>query len=207
MECLHKLPAGTSETENGRFWFCDRKPSCHFICSEDEGYIYGITMDKYHETDQPQPVCCDNNLAKLRVVKDMIKDNYGHPFSVCSKDTNKCEYFEWADEIILSRPRCYHNEVSRRQKVKKSGPNGGKIFFCCPRKQDEGQCKFFQWAEENTPPTEEEDKENTPPNRKKQDLKKIFGPPQSKKETEKRILKSFLDEKKPCPFLFYTKNY
>ena len=190
MQCLHKLPAGTSETENGRFWFCNQKPTCHFICSEDEGYLFGIAMAAYHETGQPQPICCANNLAKLRVVKDMVKDSYGRPFFVCSKDTNRCEYFEWADEIILPKPHCYHNEVCKRQRVKKDGPNRGKSFFCCPRKQDEGQCKFFQWVEEEG----DVYKENTPPAQKtpeRNDEKK------SKKKTEK----------KPCPFLFYTKNY
>jgi hypothetical protein len=137
MECLHKLPAGTAQTENGEFWFCEQKPSCHFICSEDEGYIYGTAMAAYHETEQPQPACCDNNLAKLRVRKNMMKDNYGRPFLVCLKNTDKCEYFEWANKIILERPRCYHNEVSKRRCVRKSGPNKGRVFFCSPKKFDD----------------------------------------------------------------------
>jgi hypothetical protein len=201
MECLHKLPAGTAKTENGKFWFCKQKPTCHFICSKDEGYIYETAMAMYHETEQPQPVCCDNNLAQFRVVKDMMKDNYGRPFFVCSKNTNRCEIFEWADKIILQRQQCYHNEVSKRRCERKSGPNKGRIFFCCPRKfDDKDQCKFFQWEEETTRPTkkEEEEEETIPPSQKmrQEDLNKIFGPPQSKKGIEKRILKSFLDEMK-----------
>ena len=219
MECLHKLPASTAQTENGEFWFCEQKPSCHFICSKDEGYIYENAMTAFHETEQPQPVCCDNNIAKLRVVKDIMKDNYGRPFFVCSKNRDKCEYFEWGDKIILQRPRCYHNDVSKRRCVRQCGPNKGRPFFCCPRKyDDENKCKFFQWEDETPPPTKEE----TPPPRKKRNTTPVkeeekeeeediplsqFHFPRCKNKREKKILKSVLDEKKPSPFLFYARGH
>ncbi len=189
MQCLHKLPAGTSETENGLFWFCNQKPTCHFICSEDEGYLFENAIDAYHETGQSQPICCGNNLAKLRVVKNMLKQNFGRPFFVCSKDANRCEYFEWADEIILPKPPCYHNEASKRWRVKKEGSNKGKTFFCCAQKEKDKRCKFFEWA------TEEEegdvDKENIPPIQKDSEKKDDEKPPQTKKRS---------------PFLFYTRH-
>ena len=166
MQCLHKLPAGTSETENGLFWFCKQNPTCHFICSEDEGFLFENAIIAYHKTGQPQPKCCGENLAKLRVVKDMMKESYGHPFFVCSKDANKCEYFEWADEIILPKPRCYHNEVCRRWTVKKEGSNKGKRFFCCAKEQNDGKCKFFQWTAEEEKKEEEEGDADTPPTQK-----------------------------------------
>ncbi len=195
MQCLHKLPAGTSETGNGLFWFCNQKPTCHFICSEDEGYLFENAIDAYHETGQSQPICCANNLAKLRIVKDMLKQSYGRPFFVCSKDANRCEYFEWADEIILPKPPCYHNEACKSRTVKKEGSNKGKRFFCCPKKQNDGKCKFFQWAIEE----EEGDanKENTPPTQK--DPKKRGN---DEKEQEKPA-----QTKKRSPFLFYTRNF
>ncbi len=154
MQCLHKLPAGTSETGNGLFWFCDQKPTCNFICSEDEGYLFEIGIMAFEKTNQPQPKCCGNNL---------MKQNYGRPFFVCSKDIDRCNYFEWADEIILSKPPCYHNEPCTNWTVKKEGPNKGKRFFSCSRKQDEERCNFFKWATEKE--AEEGDaanKENTP---------------------------------------------
>ncbi len=175
MQCLHKLPAGTSETENGLFWFCNQKPTCHFVCSEDEGYLFEKAIDAFHKTGQPQPKCCANNLTKLRVVKDMLKENYGRPFFACSKDANRCEYFEWGDEIILPKPPCYHNEECRKWTVKKEGPNKGKIFFRCPRKENEGRCKFFEWAIEKE--EGDADKENIPPIQKDLEKKDYEKPP------------------------------
>ncbi len=194
MQCLHKLPAGTSETENRLFWFCNQNPTCHFICSEDEGYLFENAIIAYHKTGQPQPKCCGNNLAKLRVVKDMLKQSYGHPYFACSKDASRCDYFEWADEIILPKPPCYHNEACKSLAVTKEGPNEGKIFFCCPRKQNDGRCKFFQWAirEEG-----DADRENTPPTQKD---------PRKKRNDEKEQEKP-TQTKKRSPFLFYTRQY
>ena len=143
MQCLHKLPAGTSETGNGLFWFCNQNPTCHLICSEDEGYLFETAIDTFHKTDQPQPKCCGDNLAKLRVVKDMMKESYGRPFFVCSKDANKCEYFEWADEIILPKPRCYHNEACRSWTVKKEGSKKKeKNSFAVPKGETMGNANF-----------------------------------------------------------------
>ena len=193
MQCLHKLPAGTSETGNGIFWFCNQNPTCHFICSEDEGYLFENAINAYHKTGQPQPKCCADNLAKLYVVKDMLKQNYGRPFFKCSKDADRCRYFEWADEIILPKPNCYHNEVCKSWTVTKEGPNKGKVFFCCSRRRDDkNQCNFFKWAI-----NEEEgdaNKENTPPTQKD---------PKKRKNDEKEPQQT----KKRSPFLFYTRHY
>ena len=97
---------------------------------------------------------------------------------VCSKDANRCEYFEWADEIILPKPNCYHNETCRSWIVKKEGSNIGKKFFCCPRKREAGKCKFFQWAidKENTPhpppPTQKDPKKRRMTKKSKKNLRK-----------------------------------
>ncbi len=198
MQCLHKLPAGTSETENGLFWFCDQKPSCKFVCSEDEGYLYEMGIIAFEKTNQPQPKCCGKNLARLRVLKDLLKQNYGRPFFVCSKDGNRCNYFEWGDESILPKPFCYHNETCVSWTVKKEGSNKGKKFFCCPRKQDEGRCKFFLWANEEEEKKEQgedtKDEENTLPTK---ETKK-------RKADEKKQEKT--TSKKRQPLLFYTRQ-
>ncbi len=186
----------------GLFWFCNQKPTCNFICSEDEGYLFETGIMAFERTNQPQPKCCGNNLAKLRMVKDMMKQNYGRPFFVCSKDADRCSYFEWADEIILSKPPCYHNEPCVSWTVKKEGSNKGKRFFCCSRKQDDGRCKFFKWATEkeeeeedvyeeeadaankkNTPPTKKTEKRLTRKSKKKQHRKATTPPVLYKTDT------------------------
>ncbi len=121
------------------------------------------------------------------MVKDMMKQNYGRPFFVCSKDANRCQYFEWADEIILPKPYCFHNETCKSWTVKK-GPNIGKKFF------DE-RCNFFQWAI-----IEEEeggkDKENTPSTQKETE----------KRESDEKKQEKTTQAKKRQPLLFYTRQ-
>jgi hypothetical protein len=194
MECLHKLPAGTTENEE---WICEQKPNCHFICKTEERHIYENAMIAFRATEQPQPVCCDNNLAKFRVVIDIMKDNYGRPFFVCSKNTDKCDYFEWGDKTILQRPLCYHNEVSKKRSVTKSGPNKGRVFFSCPRQRgDVDQCKFFQWEDETAPPTTAKTpppatdetqpptkKRNTTPEKGEEDIRQFHFPRRKNKRT------------------------
>jgi hypothetical protein len=142
---------------------CTHKPSAEKDNTKEENInheLYEKALMAFNKTNQPQPVCCDVNLAKLRVVLDSNKDNYGRPFFVCSKLTDKCKYFEWGDEIILQRPRCYHNEVSKKCVVKRPGQNKGRLFFSCPCQQANlTQCRFFQWVDETQPL----DKKKTPP--------------------------------------------
>lgn len=47
-------------------------------------------------------------------------------------------------------PRCHHNIDCVLRKVKKSGPNRGRSFYCCskpvgPAGNPESRCDFFQW--------------------------------------------------------------
>ena len=152
MLCLHGTPAASSTTENGSFWFCGEYDKCHFICPEDEGYLYDKAIRAFLATKQERPMCCaidssnpkERNYAKMRVVNDIQKANFGRPFFKCSKKDEKCEYFEWGDEIIIPKPLCKHGKPSKLQKVKKQGPNRGRTFFCCPE-QFEESCKFFEW--------------------------------------------------------------
>ncbi len=155
MQCLHKLPAVSS----GIGWRCNQEPSCNFTCYENERYLYESGIFDFEKTNQPQPKCCSDNLAKLLIVKDPEKPNYRRPFFVCSKDENRCPYFEWADAIIPLRPYCFHNETCKSWTVKKEGPNKGRKFFRCPRQlYADGGCNFFQWA------AVEEEKNMTPLN-------------------------------------------
>ena len=57
MECLHGKPASSSTTKKGSFWFCGEKPSCEFICTEDEGYAFQKAITAWKNTNVKQPVC------------------------------------------------------------------------------------------------------------------------------------------------------
>ena len=150
MQCLHKLPAVSSETENRLLWLCNQKPSCNFICFEDEEYFYETGIIDFERTNQPQPKCCGNNLARLHIVKDPRKRNYRRPFFACPKDANRCQYFEWADVIIPPKPYCFHSETCKSWTVKKEGPNKGKEFFRCPRQRKDDESKENQREKHGT---------------------------------------------------------
>ncbi len=218
MQCLHGLPAGTKETLNRSLWFCNQKPTCNFICSEDEKYLYEMGIIAFEKTKQPQPECCKNNLARLRMVKDITKQNYGRPFFVCSKDTNRCLYFEWADEFIPPKPYCFHNQTARECTVKKEGPNKGKTFFRCRRSDNTGECGFFQWGiveEGNQHPIPKDIAEN--PHTISENMVKnphpmdyaAEDPPPTQKGSRKRESsekRQTEPAKKRQPLLFYTKH-
>jgi hypothetical protein len=150
MDCPHKSPVNKDKNEDEN------------IDKSIDRELYEKAFTAFNKANHSPPVCCDNNVAKFRVVLDSEKDNYGRPYFVCSKHTDRCEYFEWGDKVILQRPRCYHNETSKKRRVMKPGPNKGRLFFSCPRQyNDVAQCTFFQWEDE-TPP-------KTPPKREKKD--------------------------------------
>ena len=74
MECLHGKPASCSTTKEGSFWFCGQKPSCGFICAEDEGYAFQRALGAWRNTNIEQPICdIHRRPAKFRVVKDFSR--------------------------------------------------------------------------------------------------------------------------------------
>ena len=160
MQCLHGKAAASSTTENGDFWFCAQNPKCEFLCSEEDGLLYDRAIQAFLATNQVLPKCCvledpdddqECNFAKIYVVKDPLKENYGRPFFKCSKkDGERCNYFEWGDEPIIEKPLYKHGKRCKLWKVKKEGPNHGRSFFKCPELYEES-CKFFKWIK--TPPT------------------------------------------------------
>ena len=184
MLCLHGKEATSSTTENGNFWFCNQYPKCRFVCSEEESYLYERAMQAFLAVNQVPPRCCvledpddtqdpgkprEYNFAKFCVVKDPEKESYGRPFFMCSKKDNRCEYFEWGDEVIKEKPLCKHGKRCRIWKVKKQGPNHGRSFLCCPQLIREKQCNFFKWVDpapvrnpiKNTFDEENDDLKNT----------------------------------------------
>ena len=173
MLCLHGEPVATSTTENGTFWFCNQPSSCHLVYSEDQTYLYDKAVKEFLATKQPLPKCCkvedanlkqapdgsvwcERNYAKMRVVTDMEKASFARPFFVCSKEDDKCNYFEWGDERIIPKPLCKHGKPCRLQKVKKEGRNKDRNFLCCAEPKEKS-CKFFKWINKSRPREDIED--------------------------------------------------
>ena len=161
MLCLHGKPAATSTTEKGTFWFCDEPFSCHFICSEEEAFLYDKAIKEFLATKQDRPKCCsvtpeasaERNYARIRVAKTL---NFGRSFFTCSKEKDRCDYFEWGDEIIIPKPLCQHGKPCKLQTARRENRNYGRKFLCCPEKK-ENRCRFFRWF--NTPSPREPDED------------------------------------------------
>lgn len=148
MKCLHGETAAHSTTQNGSFWFCNQNPSCNFFCSEDEGYLFEKAIFAWRCTEQPHPRCDEHHkLAKMCVVKDLIKASYGRPFFVCSDKSKPCSFWVWRDERPLKKPTCCHGFWCGIRKVKKESVNKDRLFFCCPNNK-ETSCRFFEWVPE-----------------------------------------------------------
>ena len=146
MECLHGKPASCSTTKNGSFWFCGQKPSCGFICTEDEGYIFQTALEAWRNTNVKQLICDTHHRpAKFRVVRDLQKESYGRPYFTCADRENPCSLRMWADQNQIEKPNCYHGQQTAMKRVKKDGRNKGRLFFCCA---NEKSCQYFQWAPE-----------------------------------------------------------
>ena len=84
-------------------------------------------------------------LAKMRVVKNLLKSNYGRPFFVCSDQANPCSFWVWGDVQAVAKPKCRHGFPSVIRKVKKETVNKDRLFFCCAQ---EDSCNYFEWVPE-----------------------------------------------------------
>ena len=147
MECLHGKLASSSTTQNGVFWFCGQKPSCEFFCPEEDCHMFGKAVASFHNSKCIHPTCYTHGkLAQMRMVKDKMKESYGRPYFVCSDRINPCSFWQWADVFEGIKPFCRHDLVCRTSKVKKEGPNQGRLFYSCPNDR-ENSCGFFEWKQ------------------------------------------------------------
>jgi hypothetical protein len=122
MKCLHGKAAASTTTNNGTFWFCGEKPSCEFFCPDENCYLYMRAVAAFRASGSIHPVCLTHQkFAKLCVVKDTMKDNYGRSFFVCSERKNPCRFWQWGDVFEGPRPLCQHGMVCCERKVKKDG--------------------------------------------------------------------------------------
>ena len=103
MMCLHGEPCAHTTTQKGSFWFCNQNPSGNFFCPENENYEKATAAWK--STKQTHPRCEKHNkLAKMHVVKDLLKATYGRPFFVCSNQSKPCSFWIWGDVRPISKP-------------------------------------------------------------------------------------------------------
>jgi hypothetical protein len=141
MECFHGKSAACSTTARGTFWFSGETPSCEFFCHDEDCYLFTRSMEACQNSGSNHPICpTHQRLAKLRVIKDKMKDNYGRPFFTCSDRHDPCNFWQWGDIYESPRPCCKHGMVCTVRKVKKEGPTQNHLFFCCPQIDS---CGFF----------------------------------------------------------------
>ena len=151
MECLPGLPASSTMTQKGTFWFCGQKPSCEFFCPDQDCYMFGKAVTAYRKSGSVHPRCYGHGrLAKIQMVKDTSNNNYGRPFFVCSERENPCAFWQWGDVFEGVKPFCSHNLICCTKKVKKEGPNQDRLFYCCPHPR-ESACDFFAWKPDEDP--------------------------------------------------------
>ena len=145
------LPASSTVTQKGTFWFCAQRPSCEFFCPDQDCYMFGEATTAYRESGCIHPRCYGHGrLAKMRMVKDTNNQNYGRPFFVCSQRDNPCSFWQWGDVFEGVKPVCQHYLICRTKKVKKEGPNQDRLFYCCPHPR-ESACDFFAWKPDEDP--------------------------------------------------------
>ena len=135
MKCLHGEPCAQSTTKKGTFLFSSQNRSCNLLCSEDESYTYEKAIGAWKSTKQPQPRCEKHGkFAKIRVVKNLLKANYGQPFFVCSDQSNPCSFWAWGDVKPIAKPKCRHGSQCAVRKVKKETVTKTAYSFAVPKK-------------------------------------------------------------------------
>jgi hypothetical protein len=71
--------------------------------------MFEKAIDAWRSTNQPQSMCGGHGkLAKMHVVKDLMKESYGRPYFVCSDKRNPCSFWVWGDVQPVMRPSCNH---------------------------------------------------------------------------------------------------
>ena len=103
-------------------------------------YLYEKALTAWKFTEQPQARCEKHN----KIVKDLMKANYGQPFFVCADKSKPCSYWVWGDEKPIAKPDWRHGFPCVIRKVKKEGINKDRLF-CCPQ---ENSCRYFEWVPE-----------------------------------------------------------
>ena len=109
-------------------------------------YAFQRALKAWRNTNIEQPICnIHRRPVKFRVVKDYRKKAMEDINFTCADRKNPCSLWMWADENQIKKPNCYHGQQTVMKRVKKDGPNKGRLFFCCA---NENSWEYFQWAPE-----------------------------------------------------------
>ncbi|XP_078482827.1 uncharacterized protein LOC144743283 [Ciona intestinalis] len=113
------------------------------VVKENFNFKIWATCKQYHSSMK------NADLSKSLVQSGVVY-SYAQHQPVCPKEfmlqdvkttTDMCD----EDLLMLGDPPyCDHDTPCRMNRVKKEGPNIGRIFYSCARKR---KCKFFKWAE------------------------------------------------------------
>eukprot|EP00930_Biecheleria_cincta_P065194 TRINITY_DN508_c0_g1_i1.p1 TRINITY_DN508_c0_g1~~TRINITY_DN508_c0_g1_i1.p1 ORF type:complete len:762 (+),score=107.77 TRINITY_DN508_c0_g1_i1:289-2286(+) len=148
----------------GRMFFKCSKPQgeqCNYFQWADEP-IQAMGQGGSDPPGVPGPPCqCGLPSVQLTVRKE--GPNTGRLFFGCGRQQGeRCNYFQWADEPppqpgaggngvggqAATGPPCTCGTPSIQLTVRKEGPNTGRMFYKCSKPQGQGQCNYFQWADE-----------------------------------------------------------
>ena len=135
--------------KNGKFWLCiklkNNPKSCELFCTDQDRSLYETAMTMRRANGPIHPVCdTRQRLARMKVVKDVTKLNFGRPFFVCCDRENPCKFWQWGDRHELPKQKSGHGLNTCVRKVKKVGENQGRLFFCFPNDREKS-CGFFEW--------------------------------------------------------------
>ena len=78
MECLLGLPASSTVTQKGTFWFCGENLSCEFFCPDQDCYMFGKAVTAYRESGCVHPRCYGHGRLescewlKIRITRTMV---------------------------------------------------------------------------------------------------------------------------------------
>ena len=86
-----------------------------------------------------------DKLAKMRVVKDLLKANYSRPFFVCSDQSNPCSFWIWGDVRPIAKPECRHGFQCVVRKLKKESIDKDRLFCA---QQD--SCNYYECVPEGS---------------------------------------------------------
>ena len=127
------------------FWctFCQPfEPTCSNIKPSQNGNETNQGIDRQRNESLSSRLSCPkhgNQHVILRRVRAQNSPNFARIFRLCKK--KDCEFFAWAD---MHFPSC-HCKTRAVMKVSKTEKSGGKWFFCCRSKANQG-CGYFQWV-------------------------------------------------------------
>ena len=78
--------------------------------------MYEKAAAAWKSTKQPHPRCEKHGkLAKMHVVKNLLKSNYGRPFFVWSDQTNPKFWLEYLDSVFFQGPNWRLPKHQQRQ--------------------------------------------------------------------------------------------